>query len=93
MIKAREKGLYLDMSQDWIDQMGEYHPKTQCVTRYEMCRLLIAAIKTAFFDATGLIACRADALKHSASTLAGVAYAEGSQLLEWFASTLDLCVY
>jgi hypothetical protein len=29
MIKARVKGLYLDISQDWIDQMGEYHPKTR----------------------------------------------------------------
>jgi hypothetical protein len=29
MTKAREKGLYLDMNQDWIDQMGECHPKTR----------------------------------------------------------------
>lgn len=29
MIKAREMGLYLDLNQDWIDQMGEYHPKTR----------------------------------------------------------------
>jgi hypothetical protein len=47
------------------------------VTHYEMCRLLIALIKAAFSGATGLIACRANALEYSVSTLAGVAYAEG----------------
>lgn len=84
-IRAGEKGLFLDMSQDRIDSTGEYHPKkrhyyseeiAECVTHYEMCQLLIALLKTALSDASGFVACRANALKHSASILSGIIYAE-----------------
>lgn len=75
--------LYHDLADDWVDSDGKYHPKQryfrhdgifECVFYYELSQFLIAVLRALFCRGENYLACRRQALVHSASTFAAATY-------------------
>lgn len=75
--------LYQDLADDWVDSNGKYHPKQryfrndgifECVFYYELSQFLITVLRALFCEGENYLACRRQALMHSASIFAAATY-------------------
>lgn len=78
-----EGWLYRDIADDWVDSDGKYHPKQrhfrhdsifECVFYYELSQFLITILRALFCEEAKHLACRRQALEHSASIFAAATY-------------------
>lgn len=78
-----EGWLYHDLADDWVDSDGKYHPKQrhfrhdsifECVFYYELSQFLITIVRALFCEEEKHLACRRQALEHSASIFAAATY-------------------
>jgi hypothetical protein len=97
----RRSRLYRDIENEWTDAKGIYHPKkrhfesdevAECLIHNELFRMLAALMKAPFLDQDGFIACRAQALVHSANVLSALATVDGQTTAESMRNSLGLSV-